>query len=179
MSNILNYLKISVVIISILIGIQVPAFVDQYGKSLDSRLAESENSIAEFQDDADKYFDGDLDKLIKHYENKEDPVIVSGGESIETLVSRNKILVNAQVKYQESFYSSYIHVLFSPIKEIREDVWRNYTYSIVLNKVEIIASVISGVGTLMLIDLLIFLLSLLTKVIKNPSKRDTEHTSYF
>ena len=63
MTKILDYLKIAAVLVGVLVGVQFPAFIDQYGKNLDSRLSESSNSIAEFQDDADKYFDGDLKKL--------------------------------------------------------------------------------------------------------------------
>lgn len=173
MTKILNYLKIAIVLVGVLVGIQVPAFIDQYGKNLNSRLSESRNSISEFQDDADKYFDGDLNKLIAHYEGKKDPVIVSGGESIGALLSRNQNLLKAQAKYSESTYSAYTHVFIDPVKEIRADVWQNYTYSVVFNQAAIIAAVASGLGGLMFFELSIFLLILASKALNKSSKRDT------
>jgi hypothetical protein len=177
MTKIFDYLKIAAVLVGVLIGVQIPAIIDQYGKNLDSRLSESSNSIAEFQDDADKYFDGDLNKLIAHYESKNDPVIVSGGESIGALLSRNQTLIKAQARYRESTYSAYAHVLFNPIKEIRADVRKNYTYSIVLNKAGIIAAVVSGLGMLMLFELGIFLLVLTSQALNKSSKRDAVNSA--
>lgn len=62
------------------------------GKSPESHLIESQNALNEFQEDADKYFNGSLKKLITHYEKNDDQVFNAGGNSIQSLHDRNLLL---------------------------------------------------------------------------------------
>ena len=117
MKKILDYLKLSVFVLGVLVGIQIPGFIDQYGKNLDARVSESGNSVSEFQDDADNYFGGDINRLIEYYSNNVDPVIISGGESIEAIFSRGQLLINAQQQFNQSVYGSYAHVFISPVEK--------------------------------------------------------------
>ena len=171
MSKIFDYLKIVVLLIGVLVGIQVPGFVDQYGKNLASRVSESDNSISRFQNDADKYFSGDIDKLIQHYRTTSDPVIASGGESIESLFVRNRSLLNAYEEFTKSTYSSYYHVTTNPVQEIMSDTWQRYTHSVVLNSQAIIAGIICAVTILVLFELLIFLLVLPARKLKSGATK--------
>ena len=148
-----------------------PGIVDQYGKNLGSRTAESVRSLSEFQDDADRYFDGDLNKLIEHYAKKNDPVIISGGESIAALLLRNQQLVKAQKSFNSSIYNQYFHVFITPIAEISLDVWTNYTYKVVLNGSAISVGVVSGLLTLASFELLIFFFNLVFHTLKNKVHR--------
>ena len=72
-----SYIRVFVLVGCSLIGIQVPGFVDQYGKSLESHLTESEIALNEFQDDADKYFNGSMERLIIRYQQNDDRVFVT------------------------------------------------------------------------------------------------------
>lgn len=169
MNKILDYLKLAVLILGLLIGVQIPGFVDQYGKNLDARVSESSHSIAEFKKDADKYFDGDIQQLLTHYQSKTDPVIISGGESIGALVSRNEYLLKAQKEFSQSFSSAYIHVFASPVTVVRDDVWSHYTYVVVLNRDAIFISIIVGIIFLSLFELTIYLLILLGRSLKRSN----------
>lgn len=171
MKKISDYLKLAIFVVGILVGVQIPGFVDQYGKNLNSRVSESTNSVAAFQGDANKYFAGDLNRLVKHYGSKSDPVIVSGGESIGALVARNQLLTKAQQSYSESAYSPYVQVFLNPIEEIRNEVWNNYTYQIVLNGSAIVIAIAAGLVALGLSDLLFYLLARLAQRLTNRTKR--------
>lgn len=167
-----DYLKLSILLIGLLIGVQVPGFVAQYGHNLDARVAESSRNVAQFQDDADQYFHGDLDKLIAHYAQKNDPVMVSGGQSIEALVTRNQQLVNAQQSFHQTFYSPYVHVLISPIDEIRAQVWANYDYQVVLNVSAIVVGLCCGLLLLALLEFTLFVaIALWRRAFIRKSKR--------
>ncbi|MEM9479453.1 MAG: DUF2937 family protein [Verrucomicrobiota bacterium] len=145
MKKIWDYSKLVFFVAGVLIGIQVPGFVDQYGKSLESRLLESRVSVSEFQDDADKFFEGDLGKLIAHYEKTNDPVINAGGESISAIVSRNQFLENAFQDFNSSLVAKYFHVFATPVTEIQDHVWSTYTYGVVLNAPAIYVGLLAGV----------------------------------
>ena len=66
MTNIIyRYLMVVVACISLLIGLQIPNFVDQYQKRIDARLREVTINLQPFQEIANKYFGGDIGKLIE------------------------------------------------------------------------------------------------------------------
>lgn len=153
MRRILDYLRLLLFTSGVLIGVQVPAFIDQYGKSLEAHLLESSMSLKEFQKDAEHYFDGSLDELIAHYQNNKDPVIKDGGASIAAIYNRNQALVLAWKSFTASTYSAYTHVILKPLLDIKNEVWNNYTYSIILNTSAIISGLTCGFTLALLIEL--------------------------
>jgi len=173
MRKVFEYAKLVVFFAGVLIGVQVPGFVDQYGKSLESRFYESEKSKGEFQDNANKYFGGDIDKLIEHYNKKNDPVIVAGGDSISAIFIRNKELKNALSDFAQSIYSPYLHVVLHPVEEIKINVWKNYTHNISFNKSAITFGLLSGVLFLALFELIIFLSVIIYRVFNNSGKKSS------
>ena len=149
-----SYLKLSVVLMAVLVGVQLPSFVDQYGKNLSARLAESTLSIQVFQDDADKYFAGDLNRLVEHYKRRSDPVIADGGSSINALVNRNALLTAAYLEYQQSSFDAIAHVFIHSVEDVREQTWLNYSYSVVLNREAIVSAVVFALAGLIMLDLM-------------------------
>jgi len=159
MRKILDYLRLILFTSGVLIGVQVPGFIDQYGKSLEAHLLESSISLTEFQQDAERYFEGSLDKLIAHYQNNADPVIKAGGDSIATIYNRNLRLAQAWVAFTTDTYSAYTHVILKPVVDIKNEVWHNYTYSIVLKPSAIISGLTCGFALSLLIELSSLLLA--------------------
>ncbi|MBQ0720499.1 MAG: DUF2937 family protein [Gammaproteobacteria bacterium] len=171
MRKILDYLRLILFTSGVLIGVQVPGFIDQYGKSLEAHLVESTLSLGEFQEDAQRYFDGSLDKLITHYQNNPDPVIQDGGASIAAIYKRNLKLTQAWAAFSKDTYSAYTHVFLKPIIAIKNEVWNNYTYSIVLNQSAIISGLSCGFILSLLIELSCLLLARTTRLLFHRSQR--------
>lgn len=163
MKKIAEYFKLLLFAATVLIGIQAPSFVNQYGKSLESHLRESNLSMAEFQDDADMFFSGDLLKLIQHYQKTNDQVFNSGGESIDAIYQRNQLLFSASQEFTQSPYQAYIVTLKNPVPDIRDEVRENYTYSIILDKIAILLGLICGFLTLLFINGLILFVRLFSR----------------
>jgi hypothetical protein len=157
MRRIIDYLRLLFFTGGVLVGVQVPAFIDQYGKTLEAHLLESSLNLKEFQKDAERYFDGNLDKLIAHYLNNEDPIVKDGGNSIAAIYTRNQTLTQVWKIFTASTYSAYAHVILNPLKDIENEVWRNYSYSIILN----LSAVISGLTCGFILSLIIDISSLL------------------
>ncbi|MBN2700034.1 MAG: DUF2937 family protein [Methylothermaceae bacterium] len=133
MAVIVDYLRLILFLGGALVGVQIPGFVDQYGKGLESHFLESKQNLEEFQRDADRYFGGNLEKLIAHYKSNGDRVFHAGGESIDAIYRRNLILKNAVADFRESYFSALSQVFFNPVPEIRSEVWNNYTYFVKLD----------------------------------------------
>lgn len=77
------------------LGSQIPAFFDDYRQRVGGAAGEAGKSLGQFQDDADKYFGGSLDKLIEHYKGNTSDVIQDGGENIGFLQERFNELQSA------------------------------------------------------------------------------------
>ena len=174
MSKLLDYLRLLLFTSGVLIGVQIPGFIDQYGKSLEAHLLESSQSLKEFQQDAQRYFDGSLDKLIAHYQDSPDPVIRDGGTSIAAIYNRNLTLVQAWSTFNTSTYSTYTHVILEPLTDIKNEVWRNYTYSIILNGSAIISGLCWGFTLSLVIELCGLLLARAVKPLSHRTSPATE-----
>ncbi len=170
MKKIFEYLRLIFFMTGVLIGIQVPSFIDQYGKNLESRLSESAVSLEKFQYDANRHFGGDIARLIEHYQSNPDPIFNDGGDSISSIYRRNLMLRKAYEEFNRNGYSAYIHVFLSPMIEIKNQVWENYTYNIMLDTTAIIFGLSMGIVLSAIAELTVSLLisvgSLLSRQLK-------------
>lgn len=159
MTKLHDYLKTAILLLALLAGIQLPVAVHQYGMLLEARVQESNISVREFQDDADRYFGGDLDQLIAHYDATPDPVMVAGGQSIQAIAARNRLLTRALDSYRRSPVHAYFATLVSPVPEVREQLWRDYQYNVTLDITAIAVGVGFALACAMLYELAVFALS--------------------
>ncbi|MDY0213240.1 MAG: DUF2937 family protein [Desulfuromonadaceae bacterium] len=152
------YIRVFVFLGCVLVGIQVPAFVDQYGKNLESRLLESRIALSEFQAGADKYFAGSVEELIAHYKRDDDQVFIEGGRSIQSIYARNLMLARSFAQFEGSSWSAYTQALISPVPDVRKEVWKNYSYAIQLNPSAVAFGLVTGLIFTLGFELLLRLL---------------------
>lgn len=128
----------------VLISVQLPVFVDQYGQRLDAHYQESDRSVGAFRDDAKKFFNGDMEKLITYYKTNGDPVFHDGGESIESIYSRYLTLKKALANFQKGLWSAYSQAFIYPVADIQAEVRSNYSYAIKLDATAIVLGIAGG-----------------------------------
>lgn len=133
MSLFIAYLRLLLFFAAALVGVQVPAFVDQYGQALEARYQESGRNLAAFQRDADRYFGGDMVRLIEHYRRSGDPVFHDGGDSIQALHHRHGALGEALTAFRQGPLQAYWQALMAPAADVRTQAWRSYSYAIQLS----------------------------------------------
>ena len=158
MRVIYSYLRLTLFIFGVLAGVQVPHFVDQYGKSLQSHYLESQRALDEFQQEADRYFDGDIKKLIAYYQASDDEIFNEGGNSISAIYQRNQQLQRALTTYRESLTNAYWQTFVAPQTEIRSEVIDGYNYAIQLTPRAIGIGLLLGFMGAVLIESLLRLL---------------------
>lgn len=158
MNVVFSYVRLIVFLGCALAGIQVPGFVDQYGKNLEAHFRESQLALREFQADADKFFEGNLEHLIAHYKASDDAVFHDGGRSIETIYARNVMLKANLAAFQSGFLSAYQQALFAPVPDVGEEVRSNYTYTVQLNPMAIGFGLVAGFFIALGVELLLRLL---------------------
>ena len=140
----IDYFRLILFCSGLLIGIQVPAVVDQYEKRIDAHLSEALQILAGFQQTADRYFDGSVQNLVKHYENSDDPVFNNDARNIRFISERVATLQAEAETLQQHALWRVLHVVTSPDKQIIQQTMQQYSYMILIDPQALIWGVICG-----------------------------------
>jgi hypothetical protein len=142
-----NYLRLVVFALGLLVGVQVPGFVDQYAKRVSAHHAEIVRNFAGFQDAANRYFGGSVEALIAHHAASPDAVFKDEARTIRTMYERLTALSAERNAMRGPLLGQIVHVALQPNREILEETRSEYTYTVPLNAAAIVSGV--AIGTLL------------------------------
>jgi hypothetical protein len=135
MTNILyRYFIVIVACISLLIGLQIPNFVDQYQKRVDAHLREVTINLQPFLDIAIQYFGGDIGKLIELHRASAEKPFQDEGAAIEKMVARKLRFETDLVALNTSLPMKALNVMLHGDNEILDEVINQYSYAVPLNQ---------------------------------------------
>lgn len=130
-----DYLRLIFFTSSLLIGIQVPAFIDQYKKRVDAHLSEAQQNLAGFQLTADKYFAGSIEELIAHYKRSQDKVFQADAQSVEQIYLRvNSLHIQWQNLQRSEVLQAYF-VLTEYQPNLMDETLNQYSYTVPLSPI--------------------------------------------
>jgi hypothetical protein len=144
MKFISDYLRLILFCSGLLIGVQIPAFVNEYQKRVDAHLSEAQTLIAGFKQTAERYFSGDLAALIKHYEQSEDRIFRDDANNIRYIVDRVNLLQTESAALSANPVSRVLHVLFRHDKTLMSETFAQYSYVILIDISALIWGVLVG-----------------------------------
>jgi hypothetical protein len=127
-----SYLRLALFACGLLLGVQVPGFVDDYGKRVEAHRLESQQSLKGFQDTARRFFKGDLDALVAHYRVSDDAVMRSDAQSVAHLVQRAALLEREWQAMQGPWYARAWHLATAADGELFEETLDAYRYQVLL-----------------------------------------------
>ncbi len=127
-----SYLRLLLFTVGLLAGIQVPGLVKDYSQRVEAHMLESREALAGFQETAERFFNGDLQALLRHYRSSDDPVFNSDANSIESLMTRNQLLESEWQALQGNWVSRTWHVVAQADPQLREETLKGYSYQILL-----------------------------------------------
>ncbi|WP_426150052.1 DUF2937 family protein [Pseudomonas sp. DC3000-4b1] len=128
-----SYLRLIVFAIGLLVGVQVPGVIDDYAQRVQAHLLEAQRALQGFTDTANKFFNGDLQALVKHYQASDDPVFRSDAQSVAGLVSREQALSGEWQALQGRWYERAWHVISAADPQIRQETLNGYDYRVPLS----------------------------------------------
>ncbi|MBK5529943.1 DUF2937 family protein [Pseudomonas sp. TH06] len=128
----LSYLRLVLFAAGLLIGVQVPGFINDYAKRVEAHLIEAQTGLRGFQGTAEQFFKGDLQALVAHYRASEDPVFRSDADSLSTLLNRQLALDKQYQAMQGPWYIRFLQVVLAADPDIRKETWNGYSYQILL-----------------------------------------------
>ena len=162
-----EYCRLVVFTVGLLIGVQIPAFIDQYEKRVDAHLLEAKENLSGFQKTADKKFSGNVSALIKYYKASKDAVFRSDGDSIDAIYQRYMFLQKEAAALDKSWYSVALHVLGRSGSQFFQETLNDYSYTVPLNK----AAILWGVSLAFLLAFLIESLCVLAFGVIKPKPK--------
>ncbi|MCQ3002681.1 DUF2937 family protein [Pseudomonas syringae] len=127
-----SYLRLVLFTSGLLFGVQIPGFISDYGKRVEAHLLEAQQSVRGYNATAQQFFKGDVQALIQHYRNSEDPVFRSDADTINTLLTRTQVLEREWLAMQGPWYARAIHVAVAADADIRSETWNGYTWQVLL-----------------------------------------------
>lgn len=139
-----EYLRLVLFCSGLLIGIQIPAVVDQYAKRVDAHLTEALVILAGFQQTADRYFNGSIQDLVNHYKNSDDVVIKSDAQNIQFIADRVSLLKSEAQALQQPAPFRVMHVLITPDRKIIQETMQQYSYMILISPEALLWGLLSG-----------------------------------
>jgi hypothetical protein len=165
-----DYLRIILFCGGLLIGIQIPAVVDQYAKRIDAHLSEALEVFAGFQQTADRYFKGNIQDLISHYKSSDDAVFKNDASNILFISKRVIHLKSEQAALKQSALIRTAHVLFFPDNKVFQQTLDQYSYMILINPQALIWGLLSGFIIASFFDLLFYIIGYLIRFKKNHNR---------
>lgn len=152
-----SYLRLALFAFGLLLGVQVPGFIDDYGKRVEARRLESQQSLKGFQDTAQKFFKGDMDALVAHYRVSDDPVMRSDAQSVAHLVQRSALLEREWQAMQGPWYAQAWHLATGANRDLLGETLQAYRYQVLFTPEAILWGVICALLLAWLAELLVLL----------------------
>ena len=128
----LSYVRLVLFAAGLLIGVQVPGFINDYAKRVEAHLIEAQTGLRGFQGTAEQFFKGDMQALVAHYRASEDPIFRSDADSLNTLLTRQVALDKQFQAMQGPWYIRFLQVVLAADPDIRKETWNGYSYQILL-----------------------------------------------
>ncbi|MCK8654421.1 DUF2937 family protein [Pseudomonas umsongensis] len=128
----LSYLRLVLFAAGLLIGVQVPGFINDYAKRVEAHLIEAQAGLSGFQNTANQFFKGDMQALVAHYRASEDPIFRSDANSLGNLLTRQVALDKQFQAMQGPWYIRFLQVVLAADADIRKETWNGYSYQILL-----------------------------------------------
>lgn len=154
-----GYVRLAAFMLAVLVGVQVPGFIQQYEQALHAHLAEVRHNLAPFLGDANRHTGGDLKALIARYLANSDSAIRDGGDSLKGMVERETYLSNHAQQLAGQGVTRAWYSLVEHDVQIFEQVRAGYDYRVPLELSAIIWGVSCGILLLLLLDLCLGMLS--------------------
>lgn len=160
-----RYLIVIAACVSLLLGLQLPNLADQYQKRVDAHLREVQTNFLPFQDIANKYFNGSIEKLIELHRQSDVKAFQEEGAAIEKMFQRKQRFEAEFAALQTSLLNRLMHIALHADQEMLDETLAQYTYAVPLNQEALTVGAITAIVVLLLVELLLALARHLTALI--------------
>lgn len=174
MNLIRRYIMVLSVGIALLFGIQIPNFLDQYEKRIDAHLREVTRNLSYYQAIASKHHAGSLHSLIASHKSSVTQTFKEEGTAIEDMYNRKRRFEMDKGAMNAGLLWNSIEVITHGNQELLQETFDNYSYAIPLNQDAIVSGVALAMTTILLMESLFALLSVLVRSLFNRKRKSNK-----
>ncbi|TEW54402.1 DUF2937 family protein [Psychromonas sp. RZ22] len=146
--------------LSLLLGLQLPNFLQQYELRLQGHFAEAQLQLSQFQSLADVYFSGDLQALINKHKSSQIALFRDEATVIENSYLRVQYLQQKIDNLNKPIWYRLAALTQSFKQPIFKESWNNYKANIILNQQAIIVGLTVAVALMLLLEILLYIAKL-------------------
>jgi hypothetical protein len=157
-----RYLLIFVACGALLLGIQVPSFVNQFEQRLDSHLQEVQANLKGYQEIAEHDFAGSMESLIRKHKDSTDPVFRDEAAPIETMYLRYLHLTSQHAALQTNLPRQVWFLIQHGDRQLMRETYTNYSFAVALDITAIGAGFALVVIALLLVEFVAGIVRLFT-----------------
>lgn len=170
-----SYLRLALFALGLLVGVQVPGFINDYSKRVEAHRIESEQSLAGFRQTAVRFFKGDLTALVSHYRASNDEVMRSDADSVAHLVNRSALLEDEWLAMQQPWYAQVWHLAVAADPELLKETVESYSYQVLLAPQGIAWGLACGTLLAWLVELVVLGIGGLLGMGRKPVTAERKH----
>jgi hypothetical protein len=171
MSTFYRYLLILIACGALLLGIQIPSFVDQYEKRLDAHLSEVKNNLQGYQDIADRLYGGSLATLIAKHEQSDDETFKQEARPIANIFNRFQHFNKEQAALATGLAGKIAYLATKGDRELMDETFHDYSFTIPLNE----SAVVAGFTFMVIVVFIVEILRVTAARLFRPGRRNVKH----
>ncbi|HEY5715427.1 MAG TPA: DUF2937 family protein [Psychromonas sp.] len=145
--------------LTLLLGLQIPNFLQQYETRLDGHYIEAKNQLAAYQKLADRYFAGNIQALITTHKNNDKKLFQDEAFVVENLVNRFNYLQRQKNALNADLTKRLLFLAWQFNSPLFHETRLNYQAEIVLNKNAISVGLLCALISSLLAEFLFFVFS--------------------
>jgi hypothetical protein len=147
--------------LTLLLGLQIPNFLQQYEIRLDGHYIEAKNHLLEYQRVADRHFAGDLQALVTKHLNSDEKFVQDEAFVIKNLFNRFNELQAQKDRLNAPLLERLLFLAGQLKSPLFRETQNSYNAEIVLNKNAISVGLVFALICSLLLELLFFISALL------------------
>ena len=124
----------------------VPSFIAQYRQRLGGMLDQANRDLALFQDIANRFHGGDLQRLIKHHLASTDPTFQNEGRAIQTMLDNVASLKASLAALNTDFYGQLAYLARNGDATVAKATWDAYVPAMSLTADALLFAAAAGVS---------------------------------
>ncbi|MDF1593106.1 MAG: DUF2937 family protein [Desulfobacterales bacterium] len=156
MKLIKEYTRLITFAVGILIGVQVPNFIDQYAKRISAHYIEAKVNFSGYQQTADKHFGGNVEALLAHYVSSTDTVFKDDAKNIKQIYKRQQGFFAELKALDRSLFRKIFHVIFYADNDVLQETITEFSYTVPLNHEAIVCGLLLGLILSLIFELVAF-----------------------
>lgn len=154
-----RYFLIAIACAAILVGIQIPNFVDQYEQRLDAHLVEVTTNLRGFQEIADRHHGGSFEALLREHEASTSPTFRDEAKPLREMLARRQAFLHEQQALNTHLAGQALHIFFNGHPELVRETQAGYGYNIPLTEDAVVAGALFAAALVLLTEILAQLLA--------------------